>query len=110
MPNKAGGGRYQNGYRRRTLRKRIFSSEDTCYICGQLVDKTLPKNDPRAPELDEDIPFSRGGSATEHDNVHLVHRCCNQLKSNHSTQWARNAIKGKANIKATSIPFRTSEW
>ncbi|MFT8330296.1 HNH endonuclease signature motif containing protein [Bifidobacterium psychraerophilum] len=101
--------RNKNGARRRALRKRVLASSDTCAICGQPVNKSLPANDPGAPEVDEDLPVSRGGSPYEYGNCQLVHRRCNQLKSNRSTNWARNAIKGK-NVKPTSIPFKTSEW
>ena len=67
---------------RATLRKRVLSTYDTCAICGREVDKSLPYLDPLAPEVDEIIPVSRGGSQYDWDNLQLVHRICNQRKGN----------------------------
>lgn len=36
-----------------------------------------------APEVDEIIPISKGGSPLDWNNVQLVHRRCNQRKGNH---------------------------
>ena len=53
-----------------------------CAICGREVDKTLNYLDPLAPEIDEIVPVSRGGSPYDWDNLQLVHRVCNQRKGN----------------------------
>jgi len=71
----------RNGLRQ-SLRKRVISTYDTCAICGREVDKTLHYLDPLAPEVDEIIPVSRGGSPYDWDNLQLVHRVCNQRKGN----------------------------
>ena len=65
---------------RDTLRKRVIATYDTCAICGREVDKTLHYLDPLAPEVDEIIPVSRGGSPYDWDNLQLGHRICNQRK------------------------------
>lgn len=65
---------------RSTLRKRVIATYDTCALCGREVDKTLPYLDPLAPEVDEIVPVSRGGSPYDWDNLQLVHRVCNQRK------------------------------
>ena len=67
---------------RNALRKRVLATYDTCAICGREVDKSLPPNDPLAPEVDEIVPVSRGGSPYDWDNLQLVHRICNQKKGN----------------------------
>ena len=67
---------------RATLRKRVLATYDVCGICGKEVDKTLPYLHPLAPEVDEIIPVSRGGSPYDWDNLQLVHRVCNQRKGN----------------------------
>lgn len=67
---------------RNALRKRVLATYDTCAICGREVDKTLPQNDPLAPEVDEIVPVSRGGSPYDWDNLQLVHRICNEKKGN----------------------------
>ena len=55
---------------------------DTCAICGRYVDKTLSQYDPMAPEIDEIVPVSRGGSPVDIDNLQLTHRVCNEKKGN----------------------------
>ena len=69
-----------NSSLRATLRKRVIATYDTCALCGREVDKTLPYLDPLAPEVDEIVPVSRGGSPYDWDNLQLVHRVCNQRK------------------------------
>lgn len=71
-----------NSSLRATLRKRVLATYDTCGICGKEIDKSLPYLNPLAPEVDEIIPVSRGGSPYDWDNLQLVHRICNQRKGN----------------------------
>lgn len=80
-------GRYANGHRRRKARAAVLASEDICALCKQPVDKLLRlgpdgKPHPLSPEVDEIIPFSRGGSPYSRQNLQLTHRICNQQKSN----------------------------
>ena len=70
------------GKLREDLRRRVFAMSDVCAICGRPVDKTLPGGHPLAPELDEIVPVSRGGSPFDIDNLQLTHRICNERKSN----------------------------
>lgn len=74
--------RKKNPALRNSLRARVIATYDTCAICGREVDKTLPYLDPLAPEVDEIVPVSRGGSPYDWDNLQLVHRVCNQKKGN----------------------------
>ena len=74
----SGRSRYANGHRRRELRRRVLAEEDACWICGRPVDKSLPAGDPMAPELDEVVPVSLGGSPVDRANVRLAHRVCNE--------------------------------
>lgn len=78
----SGRSRYANGHRRRELRRRVLAEEDVCWICGRPVDKSLPAGDPMAPELDEVVPVSLGGSPVERANVRLAHRVCNERRGN----------------------------
>lgn len=71
-----------NSALRASLRRRVIATYNTCAICGREVDKTLHYLDPLAPEVDEIIPVSRGGSPYDWDNLQLVHRVCNQRKGN----------------------------
>ena len=74
--------RVANGNRRRKARAWVLANFDTCGICGLPVDKTLPAGHPLAPEVDEIIPVSRGGSPYDHDNLRLCHRICNEKRGN----------------------------
>jgi len=67
---------------RDSVRRRVLATQDTCALCGRYVDKTLPQYDPLAPEVDEIVPVSRGGSPYDLDNLQLVHRVCNERKGN----------------------------
>lgn len=67
---------------RNAVRAKVLATQDVCAICGLLVDKTLPQYDPMAPEIDEIIPVSRGGSPVDLDNLQLTHRRCNERKGN----------------------------
>lgn len=67
---------------RDSLRARVLATYDTCAICGREVDKTLDYLNPLAPEVDEIVPVSRGGSPYDFDNLQLTHRICNQRKGN----------------------------
>lgn len=86
--NKAGelmggyNGRYKNGNARRKLRERVKAEGRPCGICGQPIDYSLPAGHPLSYELDEIIPFSRGGSPIDYNNVQPAHRICNQRRGN----------------------------
>lgn len=96
---------------------RVKATYDTCHLCGQPVDKTLPAGLPGSPEVDELVPVSRGGSATDFSNCFLAHRWCNRIRSNHTVEWAQERIRqlqqtGRAeDIRSTSLPLETSgDW
>lgn len=72
--------RVANGHRRRQLRAQVLAEEDVCWLCGGPVDKTLPAGHPMAPELDEVLPVSHGGSPYDRANVRLSHRLHNQQR------------------------------
>jgi 5-methylcytosine-specific restriction endonuclease McrA len=74
--------RRANGHRRTQLRAQVLREEDTCWLCGQLVDKTLMTPDPGSPEVDEVIPVSLGGDPLDRTNCRLAHRLCNIRRGN----------------------------
>ena len=85
---------------RQSLRKRVLATYDTCAICGREVDKSLPPNHPLAPQVDEIIPVSRGGSPYDWDNLQLTHRECNIKKS--------NKMVGDINVTKIENPYPVS--
>lgn len=74
--------RYANGSKRRKARAWVLATFDHCGICGQPVNKDLPAGHPFAPEVDEIVPISKGGSPYDRDNLRLVHRICNERRGN----------------------------
>jgi hypothetical protein len=70
--------RYANGARRRALRAAILREQDTCWICGEEVDKTIATPHPLSPEVHEIIPIAYGGNPIDPTNCVLTHRVCNQ--------------------------------
>lgn len=102
--------RRANGARRDAIRRRALAYYDTCYICGQPIDKSLKTPHPMGAEVDEIIPVSRGGSPYEWSNIRLTHRRCNRIKSTHSIDYARAKVNGTPQSPQEKIHFKTSQW
>lgn len=60
---------------------------------------------PARPEVDEDVPVSRGGSPYDRANTALMHRRCNQWKADRTLAEARALMAGKAGSKAAPAPI-----
>lgn len=107
--------RRHNSTRRNKARAYVLAAYDTCDICGQKVDKSLPPGRPGSPEVDEIIPVSRGGSPYDLSNLRLAHRWCNVRRGNRSLDWARRVIGPEARgerekQQKNEQPFETSKW
>lgn len=101
--------RTANGHRRRQARTRVLAEEDRCALCHRPVDTTLPPGLPASPEVDEIIPVSRGGSPTDRTNLTLMHRACNNWKSNKTLKEAQNFLLNKdTNTKPQPAPIQHS--
>lgn len=97
-------GRYANGAKRREIRRWLLATQDVCAICGKPIDKTLKTPHPMSPEVDEILPYSKGGSPIDRNNVQLVHRICNQRKGN-------KIYREGERVPASAKPLPTSmEW
>src|SRR5699024_2497408 len=77
-----------NGHRRRQARARVLAEETHCTLRRRRVDTNLPPGLPPSPEIDENIPVSRGGPPTDRNNLRLMQRACNQWKSNRTLDEA----------------------
>lgn len=62
----------------------VYAEETHCWLCGIPVDFSLPSGNPGAKTVDEIIPVSRGGSATDRANCRLAHWSCNSRRGNRS--------------------------
>ncbi len=99
-----------NRQARNLARQRVLAQQTPCAICDRPIDDAIAWPDPMSAEVDEIIPVSRGGSATDLRNLEKVHRCCNQLKSDKSLAWARRKAKGAPALKPIAVPFKSSDW
>lgn len=102
MPRTGPNPRRSNGHRRDQVRRRVLREEDTCWICGEPVDKTLPHGQPGSPEVDEVVPVSLGGSPFDRNNCRLSHRLCNVRRG--------NGTKGKARRKLAALTTTRRWW
>lgn len=82
--------RYANYAARSSLRKRMASQPQTCWMCGLPIDCSIPARHPYALELDELIPISKGGSAIDPANIRAAHRCCNQWRGDKDASLVRS--------------------
>ena len=62
-------------------KKIILKTQNTCGICGKLVDMSLKYPDPLAPCIDHIIPVAKGGHPSDIENLQLAHWTCNRQKS-----------------------------
>lgn len=88
-------GKHQTLYNKN--RKRILMMYDTCYLCGQIVDKSLKAGDPMAPEVDHIIPVSQLAEndprLSSIDNLCLTHAICNRRKGGKAKNGVDTEIK-----------------
>lgn len=91
-------------------RKKILATQDICAICGNEVDKKLPKGDPWSAEIDHIIPVSRGGTS-DIDNLQLSHRRCNRAKwdSYAREEKARGRVEKVEVIDNRNLPWSV-DW
>lgn len=62
-------------------RKRIFATQNTCGICGNLVDFSLKVPHPMSATADHIIPIAKNGHPSDISNLQLAHWTCNRQKS-----------------------------
>lgn len=69
------------------MRAQVAAEESACWLCGGLIDFTLPAFHDWAFEIDHVHPLSLGGSNTR-DNFRAAHRICNLRRSNGPAEQA----------------------
>lgn len=85
-------------------KKRILATQDYCYICGKLVDKSLPVGSDMSPEIDHIISIKAGGHPSDINNLALTHRICNRKKGD------RTLNEGKPADKSVDALAWTVDW
>lgn len=64
-----------------TRRSEIYERDGlACYLCGDVLDRSTPSNEPKALTIDHVIPRSKGGT-DESDNLKTCCRECNIRKA-----------------------------
>ena len=74
----------QNGTHRGMFeknKKKFYSTQTVCGICGRPVDFELKYPHPLSPCIDHIIPIAKGGHPSDIDNLQLAHWTCNRQKS-----------------------------
>lgn len=59
----------------------VRRTEPTCHLCGHGFPHVDQQRHRLAFTVDELIPRSKGGSATERGNLRAAHRLCNSLRN-----------------------------
>ena len=89
-------------------KKRIYSTQTICGICGKPVDFSLRYPHPLSPCIDHIIPVSKGGHPSDIDNLQLAHWECNRYKSDKLFEPAPKDTEGMAVINQ-GLPL-TLDW
>ena len=74
----------QNGTHRGAFernKRRIYSTQSICGICGLPVDFAVKYPHPLSPCIDHIVPIAKGGHPSAMDNLQLAHWICNRQKS-----------------------------
>lgn len=97
--------------RRRSLKKKLQAIEDECWLCGFPLHNDAEPFTDYATEIDERLPASLGGDVYGvRSECHLVHRCCNQKKSDRIleqyalSQWFEENHKKRVSHIARKMP------
>lgn len=92
-------------------RRVVLARDDFCYLCGGYVDKTLPRYNPLAPEVDHIVAISVGGDPFDTDNMALSHRVCNNAKSDKSLHTLdKQALKKQVNYIKEDFKASNNNW
>lgn len=82
MPRSPG----RTGHQWRKVRQIVLDTYDSCWICGNFVDKTLSGRHPDGPSVDHLDPIAyghiHGGDPLDLDRLRLAHLRCNVGRGN----------------------------
>lgn len=89
-------------------KKKIFSTQEVCGICGKPVDFSFKFPHPLSPCIDHIIPINKGGHPSDISNLQLAHMCCNRQKSDKLVE-KQNFSTGIELISNRMLPL-TLDW
>lgn len=90
-------------------KKRIYSTQTVCGICGQPVNFKIKWPHPLSPCIDHIIPVSKGGHPSDISNLQLAHMACNRMKSNKLITARQDLTTGNELISNRALPL-TFDW
>ena len=111
-PNKANTRPDHNGTQRSQFesnKKKIYSTQTVCGICGNPVDFSLKFPHPLSACIDHIIPVSKGGHPSDIGNLQLAHMCCNRQKSDKLTPQTRPELAAPEAVDMRDLP-QTFDW
>lgn len=100
--------RREQGGRRDRVRREVMARGEPCWICGLPIDWGIRAGDPRAGEVDEIVPVSRGGSPYDPANCAGAHRVCNEWRGARAVAQVRAV---QAQVLASGAPIASPmDW
>lgn len=88
-------------------RKVIFATQNTCGICGHLVDFSLKAPHPMSATADHIIPVAKNGHPSDIDNLQLAHWTCNRQKSD---KIFRSGDEAKKQVVGNRVLPQSTDW
>lgn len=99
-------GKHQGQYKRN--RRRIFTTQSICALCGKPVDMELQFPHPLSKTIDHIIPIAQGGHPSDISNMQLAHFCCNRAKGDKLMSKSIN-VKQRASVGNRNLPL-SLDW
>lgn len=96
MPSRGRDPRRVDRAARAAVERAVYAEETHCWLCGVVVDKSLPSHNPGSKTVDEIVPVIRGGSPVDRQNCRLAHWSCNSRRGDRSPK----AIQVRASMGA----------
>lgn len=73
----------------RRLRAEVLARSNVCYLCGHVINLSLPREHPMGPTVDHVVPRRVAPHrALDPTNVRPAHRRCNSRKSDREDEGA----------------------
>jgi 5-methylcytosine-specific restriction endonuclease McrA len=81
-----------------TVQAQVYAEETHCWWCHKWVNQELPRTHPMSRTVDHVHELHAGGDPLDRQNLRLMHRRCNTIKS--------NQLRGKGLKPAMSVDVR----
>ena len=90
-------------------KKKIFSTQKVCGICGREVDFSQRYPNPLSPCIDHIIPIARGGHPSDIDNLQLAHWTCNRQKADKLVE-KKSFAADQTSVLSNRILPQSMDW